>query len=145
LHDPYTRVLEIKYPWWKHRPGKEKMFPKGYRETMAIIWHKDPEKDGFDDSCDWFGTQQLKHDSKDYKKIMYEADFEYETEQCFLDREGRPQTSCFEMLFGVSSTILWRVWRKEMTPRLMMHLARLASNPVDNFQEMHRKGVTSKK
>lgn len=52
MHDPMTVAFEIKYPW-KSRPSKH--YPEGYRGTFITIWHRDPEKDGSDDSCDWFG------------------------------------------------------------------------------------------
>lgn len=78
MHDPLTQAFQIKYPWWKDRPWPKKLrypadryerkhnweeipekarrrmsphWPKGYREDFAVIWHKDPEKDGTDDSC----------------------------------------------------------------------------------------------
>lgn len=49
MHDPYSLAHEIKYPW------KDK---SGYRAPILSIWHVDPEKDGSDDSCDWFGGRK---------------------------------------------------------------------------------------
>lgn len=79
MHNPNILAFEIKYPWYRHRPwpkkfrhrGREKRFiyehrmtdaqrkgtdsywDCGYRDTFISIWHKDPEKDGSDDSCGW--------------------------------------------------------------------------------------------
>ena len=41
MHDPMTVAFEIRYPWKKYA-------------SFITIWHVDPEKDGSDDSCDWF-------------------------------------------------------------------------------------------
>lgn len=142
MHDPLSVAFEIRYPWYKHRPGKEKCFPKGYRESFITIWHRDPEKDGSDNSCDWFGGNRLNAETK--KKVFKEADFEYETEQFFFDREGRPQTSCLEMVLGIAGILLWRVWRRKMTPGLLIYLQSLATSPVGNFQSNHRRGITEK-
>jgi hypothetical protein len=48
MHDPMTVVYWIKNPF--ARPDKH-----GWRPTLITIWHVDPETDGSDDSCDWFG------------------------------------------------------------------------------------------
>ena len=55
MHDPLTVALEIKYPW-KCKPNQ--FWPKGYRSTFITIWHKDPCKDGSDNSCDWWGSNR---------------------------------------------------------------------------------------
>lgn len=31
------------------------------RSPLITIWHVDPQKDGTDDSCDWFGTKKTKN------------------------------------------------------------------------------------
>lgn len=51
MHDPMTVAFDIKYPW---RDGHGT-----YRAPFITIWHVDPEKDGSDDSCDWFGGRKL--------------------------------------------------------------------------------------
>lgn len=38
MHDPMTVAFEIPRPW-----------------PLVTVWHVDPERDGTDDSCDWFG------------------------------------------------------------------------------------------
>lgn len=48
MHDPMTVVFEIKNPLVK--PSQY-----GYRPSFITVWHVDPERDGTDDSCDWFG------------------------------------------------------------------------------------------
>lgn len=54
MHDPLTVAHEIKVPLpWKKKPwrGQE---PEWAKYRLATIWHKDPERDGTDDSCGWF-------------------------------------------------------------------------------------------
>ncbi len=54
MHDPYTVAHQIKSPF---RGKPSKIWPKGYRETLVTIWHKDPCRAGFggsDDTCGWF-------------------------------------------------------------------------------------------
>ena len=46
MHDPMTVAFEIRWP------GTKKLF--------ITIWHVDPETDGTDDSCDWFGHRKTK-------------------------------------------------------------------------------------
>lgn len=52
MHDPLTVALEIKYPW------KRKSSLGSYRGAFITIWHKDPCKDGSDNSCDWHGHKK---------------------------------------------------------------------------------------
>jgi hypothetical protein len=59
MHDPMGVAHEIKYPWperWfsKHHRDKKDSWSWRYHGSFITIWHKDPEADGTDDSCDWF-------------------------------------------------------------------------------------------
>lgn len=56
MHDPMTVAFEIKNPFTKKRGG--------YRPSLVTVWHVDPEKDGSDDSCDWFGGRRLTEKQK---------------------------------------------------------------------------------
>jgi len=51
MHDPMTVAHEIRRPWADKKPmmGGFRYYP-----SLVTIWHVDPEKDGTDDSCDWF-------------------------------------------------------------------------------------------
>lgn len=50
MHDPLTVAFEIRLPF-----GRTSF---GYRPSFITIWHRDPEKRGDDDSCDWFGRRR---------------------------------------------------------------------------------------
>lgn len=55
MHDPLTVAFEIRYPWRQRGWRKYKdEFSRTYHQPFITIWHKDPETDGTDDSCDWF-------------------------------------------------------------------------------------------
>lgn len=54
MFDPETVAWEIKSPFKR----RSRLFPKGYRPTLVTAWHKDPCKDGTDDSCG-FTTPKL--------------------------------------------------------------------------------------
>lgn len=56
MYDPMTVAFEIKSPFRK----PSKYHSKGYwRPALITIWHVDPEKDGTDNSCDWFGSRWI--------------------------------------------------------------------------------------
>ena len=56
MHDPMTQAFEIRQFW--RRPNHW-----GYKPAFITIWHVDPEKDGSDDSCDWWGRKLTKKET----------------------------------------------------------------------------------
>ena len=50
MHDPMTQAFQINQFWRKANDW-------GYKPPLITVWHVDPERDGSDDSCDWFGTK----------------------------------------------------------------------------------------
>lgn len=48
MHDNMTVAFEVRSPFKRN----------GYRRSLVTIWHVDPERDGTDDSCDWFGRKR---------------------------------------------------------------------------------------
>jgi hypothetical protein len=55
MHDPMTVAFDIGIPrFWRRK--------KPYRGSIDLItiWHVDPEKDGSDDSCDWWGRKKTR-------------------------------------------------------------------------------------
>ena len=71
MHDPMAVAFEIKYPWReKVSPAMARIYPNGYRDTFITIWHRDPEKGGSDDSCDWFGKRRPLNAKE---RALYEA------------------------------------------------------------------------
>ena len=60
MHDPMTVAFDIKSPF---RQKPDRFWPEGHRNTIATIWHVDPERDGTDDSCGWF--KRSRHGDKE--------------------------------------------------------------------------------
>ena len=63
MHDPLTVAFEIRYPWLAYSPEEraarpDSQFTQTYRAPFITVWHVDPEKDGTDDSCDWFNRKR---------------------------------------------------------------------------------------
>lgn len=88
MHDPMTVAFEIPMPWRKYRPwpagvheweqisedqrrGRSEFWRHGYRESLATIWHVDPETDGSDDSCGWSFPKLTKEQLKSVKNIAW--------------------------------------------------------------------------
>lgn len=67
MHDPLTVAWEIKRPW---RDKPSQFFKEGYRPAMITVWHKDPERDGSDDSCGWFSPRLTKAELARCKELI---------------------------------------------------------------------------
>lgn len=52
MHDPLTEAFRWPTPWSKRDLATLDM--DKYRSPKIVIWHRDPESDGTDDSCGWF-------------------------------------------------------------------------------------------
>jgi len=50
MHDPMTVAFDIRSPFARRQAGRW-----SYRPSLITIWHRDPEKRGNDNSCDWAG------------------------------------------------------------------------------------------
>lgn len=48
MHDPLTEAFRWPQPFKKHDAAFA-----NWRAPVFVIWHRDPEKDGSDDSCGW--------------------------------------------------------------------------------------------
>lgn len=71
MHDPMTVIGEFpadkmreRFPWLPH---------------LVTLWHVDPEKDGSDDSCDWFNRGKAEDKADPRRLAVYEALWDMET------------------------------------------------------------------
>ena len=81
MHDPMSVAFEIRYPWLAYTKAerdarKNSEFTQTYRASFITIWHVDPERDGSDDSCDWFNH---KRKPGPLEKALQEAMWDLET------------------------------------------------------------------
>lgn len=69
MHDPMSTAFTISMFWVKKSEW-------GYRPPLITIWHVDPEKDGSDDSCDWWWRKCLTPEEKAFAASLIENDFD---------------------------------------------------------------------
>lgn len=97
MRDPETVAFEIPNPfrWRKRFDGKWAM------ETLATVWHVDPETDGTDDSCGWF--MRARHGDKEtLEKIRGRFEFEWDAEYGGWFRpDGSPRLSVQGIVFNM--------------------------------------------
>lgn len=120
MHDPMTVAHEIRLPWPWPKSGS------GYRETIATIWHVDPERDGSDDSCGWF--MRGRHcDQKKLDKIASQFAFEWShgvPVGWFADN-GEPNYSCQAItlgMFRIAANIHFGHWSRRADRFLQRNL-----------------------
>lgn len=123
MHDPFTLLFKI--------PG------------IVILWHRDPECRGDDDSCDWFGTTQSA------ERIAW---LRAEGESCYAEFFGNAEdwhgalrnASTLEVVHAIWRVIDWRYeraytqrfagWRsKRRVTRDIPHIFDLACGGWDNL------------
>jgi hypothetical protein len=137
MHDPMTVAFEIRYPWPFPRERYtivnlkgEKEERRGNRPQLLTIWHRDPERDGSDDSCGWC-FPRIGRELRE--KIHAEADSEYKMNALF-DPEGRPTMDPVSLLFAVFQIVAWRFFGRSITSRDLPMILSLTSNPIGNMQ-----------
>lgn len=144
MHDPCSVAFEIKYPW---RSNKTRFSPKGTRSSFITIWHHDPETDGTDDSCDWFGGR--KHVPKNIQKAINEAKNWFTQDHCRpvvlafeAKRKYSPEYESLTILplgeaYGICCMILsriaWSANREAFGPELVSLAHSLIFNEVDTL------------
>ena len=69
MHDPMTVAFEIRYPWRAYKNPRND-WERTYRSSAITIWHVDPEKDGSDDSCDWFGRNLTNQEIEEADRLI---------------------------------------------------------------------------
>lgn len=141
MHDPLTVAFDIKYPW---RDKPSQFFPKGYRHTFITIWHKDPERDGTDDSCGWF--MRARHGSPvtlERIRKRFDSDWDCEHGGLFVS-SGAANFSTY----GIVINLFWMAafvhfgegshGRERAFRFIQSHLAEIlffAENPIDSLQD----------
>lgn len=88
MHDPLTVAFDIRIPIpWKVANTIYRDKRKEWASYhLATIWHKDPEKDGSDDSCGWF--KRARHGNKAVLEKIVKR-FEWDWDRVFVADEGK--------------------------------------------------------
>jgi hypothetical protein len=128
MHDPMTVAHEIK------SPVKDK---NGYRRTLLTVWHKDPCKDGTDDSCGWF--KRARHgNSAELNEVEKEFAFNFKHNYWF-DKDGFPIYNAISTLLLMYQAAAWIVFkrnRRKLNRFMKNHLYEItmfAANPHDSM------------
>lgn len=137
MHDPHTQAFRINWP------KKDK---HGFGKPFITIWHKDPEKDGTDDSCGWFIRQRhLPQDliEKVRKDFVFEFDHNY-----WFNEGGYPKFSTIGVVICMYSKAAWNIfmWKhgnrpteaanrqyKKFMRKYLYDIILFAENPTDSL------------
>lgn len=153
MHDPLTVAFEIKYPWRAGRIGIKTNHP--YRKSFITIWHKDPEKDGTDDSCGWFmrsrhgSVSVLNKIKKSFEQNwdrVFTSDESGKTYFCgyFNPVSGDPVMSVYaivlNLIFLAAREVLGgsdygRVRARRFCTKHLVEILLFAENPVDSLHD----------
>ncbi len=123
MFDPHTVAFRIETPWKNKR---------GYKNTLITIWHKDPCKDGTDNSCDWFGSKRkLNKKEKAISEIVWRMETTLDNKPFYPDHRAHRE---FQEL--KNAIYEWRQRSKfRWHPRWHIHHWRIQ---VPIFQDIYR-------
>lgn len=149
MHDPMTVICDIKAPWFRRRPWPGSKSPKKrVHPTLVTIWHVDPETDGSDDSCDWFGKKLPPEAMKLAEEMAdWEVKFPYlfvQPTQSFYrsEEDGGGYTitrigpgDCLAVVLAIFIQAAWRLRKQaRLTPKDIAAALYVSVNESDNFQ-----------
>ena len=135
MHDPKTVAFKIRYPWRKYPPGKDKLFPKGYRESFITVWHVDPEINGYEDSCGYIYPNVTGEHAKEVEKAITN---EFQLHELFEEISFNrfvPKYDVLTMLYSAYSRLCWwMLHKKDLRTKDLDCILGLAYNHSDNLR-----------
>jgi hypothetical protein len=136
MHDPCTLAFDIYLGRKEKRNGH-------YRTPIISIWHKDPEKDGSDDSCGWF-IRSRHIDPKLIERVRKEFAFNFQHNYWFTP-DGIPKFDTGAVTLNMYSAAAWQIfmylnndkpnrnkYRKFMR-KYLFDILYFAENPTDSI------------
>jgi hypothetical protein len=124
MHDPMTIAFEIRYPWI--RPHSD------FRDPFITIWHIDPETDGSDDSCDWWGGRLTTAETakiKKHAKDEYDFFFGY-------GAIGLSGADPLTIILACWRSAKWKLYQdRAFSHRELNNVLSLATLPCDNLRQ----------
>jgi len=127
MHDPLTVAHTIPNVFVPKRHG--------YRRPLVTIWHKDPETDGTDDSCDWFGGKLTKDQASRLRTVARDE----AREPWFAAHAGKKidDPVAAETLARGAYLMTARVLRVDVSlDEATRETALLIHNPIDNCRSV---------
>jgi hypothetical protein len=137
MHDPLSVLFDVPNPFVWRRRHDGKLRPA----TLATVWHRDPERDGTDDSCGRF--MRARHgDQQTLKNIISEYDFHWDDESIgsWFRADGTPILSPIGITCQLFSHAYWRHSgrSRRRTDRFMRRrladIVLFAENTVDSLR-----------
>lgn len=103
-----TVAFSVRRPWPRRtvHETERRLYGRWYWPTIVTIWHVDPERDGSDDSCDWFGRKRTLHPQE---RAIFEALIDLET---LLDNRPHFPDSREHRAFQPLKSAVWALTRR---------------------------------
>ncbi len=140
MHDPLTVAFDIKNPFAIRTYGPPD-HRSSYHPALITVWHRDPERGGSDDSCDWSGRRRPLNVKE---RALYEA-----LDDLF-HRLGNPPYYPSDVLWGELDEDVRRhglvpkveqalyAWKRRSSvrwhPRWHVHHWHIQIHPLQNFK-----------
>ncbi len=141
MHDPMTLICD--FPSYRFRE-KHKWAPH-----LFTLWHVDPEHDGSDNSCDWFGGKNL--DPDQVKKVEEMFLFESRddgTMSWFGDGKYAPELLGVGIsMFRIAANVYFGHWSPKAERFLRLHtfeIIRFIDNSCDSINSSIREAKLAK-
>lgn len=141
MHDPCTLAFEIFL-------GRKQKKNGNYRTPFITIWHKDPEKDGTDDSCGWF--IRARHvDPEIIRLVKREFEFNFKHNYWF-NSKGDPKFSTLGIALNMYTLASWQICmylhnnqpsnaarrdHKRFMKKYLYDIMWFAENPTDSLHD----------
>ena len=136
MHDPDTLAFEIRLPWFR-----SSRFPSGRvwnpwwkaGPTLLVVWHRDPQRGGSDDSCGWSFARPSEEEYAEVEKIA-----EFAWGEMWDEYLGTMRFDPVSVAVQLMTRMAWQVGydggrgRRRLKPRDLVWLLHFASNPVDS-------------
>ena len=145
MHDPNTVAFDIYLGRKKTKSGR-------YKSPLITIWHKDPEKQGDDDSCGWFmrdyhGDQLMRErirktlDSEFDRTYTSESDGKVYYVGYFSPNSGMPNLSTMGITLDMFSKASWEFFnydrkkQKIWMQKNLYDILHFAENNTDSLKD----------
>jgi hypothetical protein len=132
MHDPNIVAFEIKSPL-RSRPSE--LWPKGCRNSLLTIWHKDPERKGDDDSCGWGYPNLTDSQLKTLKNLAWSEAHDPWFQQHGARRIGVEDLAWADPLMrGAVQLVARALGVRASWGEICAWASRFVNNPMDNFR-----------
>lgn len=123
MHDPMTLAFEIKSPIKR----------RGQRASLLVVWHRDPEADGSDDSCGWSYPRLTEDQRKRLRGLAWSEAYEPWFQRLRAKRiEDVVEAEC--LMRGAVQLVCRALDVRASWGDICGWACRMVHNPMDNFR-----------